>query len=206
VYNVFHVPTVSKDRGVDPLPGFRLPVLHAGTIGFLRFGIRVFSLKNLKSSNENRGFGAGTRGTPTWPSKRSGDRLDPARDALPAIAGLAQNCLLSCAFGTIRSRISERERIGYEDSVKKAVAGRRRHGHPALHPVPLPVGAQEIVMKLRNLFFATLMCPPALVAGQGQTTATDIPHLRKQGTATQLIVDGKPFLALAGEPPPASST
>jgi len=38
----------------------------------------------------------------------------------------------------------------------------------------------------------------------------DIPHLRKQGTATQLIVDGKPFLALAENwattPPPASST
>ncbi|MGA9627727.1 MAG: DUF5597 domain-containing protein, partial [Bryobacteraceae bacterium] len=28
---------------------------------------------------------------------------------------------------------------------------------------------------------------------------SDIPHLRKQGTATQLIVDGQPFLALAGE-------
>jgi beta-galactosidase GanA len=27
----------------------------------------------------------------------------------------------------------------------------------------------------------------------------DPPHLRKQGTATQLIVDGKPFLALSGE-------
>ena len=26
-----------------------------------------------------------------------------------------------------------------------------------------------------------------------------VPHLRKQGTATQLIVDGKPFLVLAGE-------
>ena len=26
-----------------------------------------------------------------------------------------------------------------------------------------------------------------------------IPHLKKQGTATQLIVDGKPFLMLAGE-------
>jgi len=35
--------------------------------------------------------------------------------------------------------------------------------------------------------------------GSGSTTATDIPHLRKQGTATQLIVDGKPFLALSGE-------
>jgi beta-galactosidase GanA len=30
-------------------------------------------------------------------------------------------------------------------------------------------------------------------------SASDIPHLQKQGTATQLIVDGKPFLALAGE-------
>jgi hypothetical protein len=30
-------------------------------------------------------------------------------------------------------------------------------------------------------------------------TASEIPHLRKQGTATQLIVDGQPFLALAGE-------
>jgi hypothetical protein len=40
---------------------------------------------------------------------------------------------------------------------------------------------------------------------QGQTVTssttsdTEIPHLRKQGTATQLIVDGKPFLLLAGE-------
>jgi len=42
-------------------------------------------------------------------------------------------------------------------------------------------------MKLRVLFFATLVCPLALVAVQGQTksvpptAATDIPHLRKQG-------------------------
>ena len=60
-------------------------------------------------------------------------------------------------------------------------------------------------MRLRILLFATLVCPLALVAGQGQTksvpttAASPIPHLRKQGTATQLIVDGKPFLALAGE-------
>src|SRR5512137_2031086 len=26
-----------------------------------------------------------------------------------------------------------------------------------------------------------------------------VPHLRKQGTATQLVVDGKPFILLAGE-------
>ena len=30
-------------------------------------------------------------------------------------------------------------------------------------------------------------------------TATGTPHLRKQGSATQLIVDGQPFLALTGE-------
>jgi hypothetical protein len=29
--------------------------------------------------------------------------------------------------------------------------------------------------------------------------SSEIPHLRKQGTASQLIVDGKPFLVLAGE-------
>ena len=60
-------------------------------------------------------------------------------------------------------------------------------------------------MKLRTLFCATLMCPLGLVAAQGQsrpvptTAASEIPHLRKQGTATQLIVDGKPFLVLSGE-------
>ncbi len=32
-----------------------------------------------------------------------------------------------------------------------------------------------------------------------KTSLSGIPHLEKRGTATQLIVDGKPFLALAGE-------
>ena len=67
-------------------------------------------------------------------------------------------------------------------------------------------------MRIRTVFWATLVCPLALVAGQGQSkpapaaAATDIPHLRKQGTATQLIVDGKPFLALAGELSNSSAT
>jgi len=49
------------------------------------------------------------------------------------------------------------------------------------------------------------MCPLAFAASQGKNSpapaasASDIPHLRKQGTATQLMVDGKPFLVLAGE-------
>jgi hypothetical protein len=42
-----------------------------------------------------------------------------------------------------------------------------------------------------------VQCAPR-PASTGSASA-EIPHLRKQGTATQLIVDGKPFLALAGE-------
>ena len=60
-------------------------------------------------------------------------------------------------------------------------------------------------MKRQNLFCCTFICSLALAASQGTSRsassdlASDIPHLRKQGTATQLIVDGKPFLMLAGE-------
>ena len=60
-------------------------------------------------------------------------------------------------------------------------------------------------MKLRNLFCRTLICSLALAASQGTSRsassdlASDMPHLRKKGTATQLIVDGKPYLMLAGE-------
>ena len=45
-----------------------------------------------------------------------------------------------------------------------------------------------------------LVCGVALIALQGWAQTTPgMPSLRKQGTATQLTVDGKPFLALAGE-------
>ena len=60
-------------------------------------------------------------------------------------------------------------------------------------------------MKLRTLFCVTLVCSLALVGCQATSrpvstpSALEIPHLQKQGTATQLIVDGKPFLAMAGE-------
>jgi hypothetical protein len=48
--------------------------------------------------------------------------------------------------------------------------------------------------------FAFLLCFPALVA-RAQTKPADlaVPHLETRGQATQLIVDGKPFLVLAGE-------
>ena len=48
--------------------------------------------------------------------------------------------------------------------------------------------------------YASLVAFAALIAVQcfGQSVS-GIPHLQKQGTTTQLIVDGKPFLALSGE-------
>ena len=60
-------------------------------------------------------------------------------------------------------------------------------------------------MKLRILFCCALAGSLAVASGQGASSPvstssdSEIPHLRKQGTATQLMVDGKPFLALAGE-------
>ena len=55
-------------------------------------------------------------------------------------------------------------------------------------------------MKPRRLLCSALVCCLALVATQcTRPASTDIPHLQKRGTTTQLIVDGKPFLALAGE-------
>jgi len=61
-------------------------------------------------------------------------------------------------------------------------------------------------MKLRSIFCCTFVGCLALVTSQGAdqsvspaSTSPEIPHLRKQGTATQLIVDGQPFLVLAGE-------
>ena len=69
-------------------------------------------------------------------------------------------------------------------------------------------------MKLQVLLCSALVSSLALLSGQVKTApapapaaaAAEIPHLRKQGTATQLIVDGKPFLALAGELSNSSAT
>jgi hypothetical protein len=57
-------------------------------------------------------------------------------------------------------------------------------------------------MRLRSFYGAIAIFSLAALAACSRTTtgaSTAIPHLRKHGTATQLIVDGKPFLALAGE-------
>ncbi len=59
-------------------------------------------------------------------------------------------------------------------------------------------------MKTRDLFCSILVCGVAFLAGQANgadatDSASQIPHFRQQGTTTQLIVDGKPFLALCSE-------
>ena len=53
----------------------------------------------------------------------------------------------------------------------------------------------------KNLMFAFVLMVSFAVSAMFSNAqdASGAPHLRKQGTATQLIVDGKPFLALAGE-------
>jgi len=48
-------------------------------------------------------------------------------------------------------------------------------------------------------WIALACCTAAITAPCYGQAASGIPHSQKQGTATQLIVDGKPFLALTGE-------
>ena len=50
---------------------------------------------------------------------------------------------------------------------------------------------------MRAIAFALAMLVMAVVSAQAQPHSA--PHLRRQGTATQLVVDGKPFLILGGE-------
>src|SRR5664279_4253949 len=58
-------------------------------------------------------------------------------------------------------------------------------------------------MRLKILCSLATICALALTTAHSQTTTTSsgpsIAHLEKRGAATQLIVDGKPVLLLAGE-------
>ena len=58
------------------------------------------------------------------------------------------------------------------------------------------------IMKLSIRTGGAVLCALAISAS-AQTKPADlmIPHLEKRGLATQMIVDGKPFLILGGEPP-----
>jgi len=56
------------------------------------------------------------------------------------------------------------------------------------------------MINVRFTVSAILLCSLALVArAQTKPAAPAIPHLEKRGHATQLMVDGKPFLVLGGE-------
>jgi hypothetical protein len=48
-------------------------------------------------------------------------------------------------------------------------------------------------------FFGLMLCVVGAVASSQAQTNAGIPHLQKQGNATQLVVDGKPFLIVSGE-------
>ena len=54
-------------------------------------------------------------------------------------------------------------------------------------------------MKSKTWFLFLSACAVLIVGPGCKQTPSGVPSLRKQGTATQLIVDGKPFLALTGE-------
>lgn len=53
--------------------------------------------------------------------------------------------------------------------------------------------------KASVICFSIAMLITAGVRSQGTKAPIDIPHLQKQGSATQLIVHGKPFLMIGGE-------
>ena len=54
---------------------------------------------------------------------------------------------------------------------------------------------RSVALVLAGLWFAAAPARAQTTAG----VSSAVPHLQKQGTATQLIVDGKPFLILGGE-------
>ena len=54
-------------------------------------------------------------------------------------------------------------------------------------------------MRYRILFTSIALSAFAAAASAQRPAAAPIPHLEKRGAVTQLIVNGKPWLALAGE-------
>jgi hypothetical protein len=55
-------------------------------------------------------------------------------------------------------------------------------------------------MKAKRIYSLILICMVSFSCKhQTQTMLKEIPHLEKKGNTTQLIVDGKPFIALCGE-------
>ena len=59
--------------------------------------------------------------------------------------------------------------------------------------------ARPAAAKTRIIYLLLCVSLLFLCEANGDAQQQRVPHLRKQGTATQLIVDDKPFLVLAGE-------
>ena len=57
----------------------------------------------------------------------------------------------------------------------------------------------KIPMKLPALACGILACVFALASARAQSTASSIPHLEKRDGMTKLIVEGQPFICVAGE-------
>jgi beta-galactosidase GanA len=59
---------------------------------------------------------------------------------------------------------------------------------------------KNLMPKIKNFFWALLLFTlPTYIFSQQNGNESQVPVLKKQGSATQLIVDGKPFLMMAGE-------
>lgn len=54
-------------------------------------------------------------------------------------------------------------------------------------------------MMIKKIFVGLYIVFLGSVTLCAQNSASPIPYLTKKGSATQLIVDGKPFLMIAGE-------
>ena len=54
-------------------------------------------------------------------------------------------------------------------------------------------------MKLPALACSALACVLVLASARAQSPVTNIPHLEKRDGMTKLIVDGRPFICVAGE-------
>ena len=79
----------------------------------------------------------------------------------------------------------------------------KRHDSKAVNEIGRPYVRLPVVMKFKLCALPILLLSvglhAAVLSGQTTSPATPAPHLEKRGAATQLIVDGKPFLMLSGE-------
>ena len=79
----------------------------------------------------------------------------------------------------------------------------KRHDSKAVNEIGRPYVRLPVVMKFKLCALPILLLSvglhAAVLSGQTTSPATPAPHLERRGAATQLIVDGKPFLMLSGE-------